>query len=245
MLKWTALTDRQKDAARGLYASAMAGFVMWLAERYEAVRKEMPKRLVELREHAMAGDQHRRTPDIVASIYFGLEIFAEFAKEIGVFSDVEAEKFLTRCWCGLGEAAAAQPLIQAESDPVERFTTLLRSAIASGRVHVAKPDGGSPLNAARWGWQRRAGGIECRGDRVGWVNGQDLYLDPEAAYIAAQRLAQDGTEPLSISSETLRKRLHEKGKLVTTDSKRKRLTVRKKLDGGSRTVIHVSTDLLG
>ena len=209
----------------------MSGFVAWLAARYSKIRREMPRRLVELRESAIANGQHKRTPDIVASIFYGLEVFGEFAEEIGVFSPEDEEEFRGRCWRALGEAAAAQPTIQAETDPVERFCALLTAAVSSGRAHIADPKGDNPTRGARWGWRRGQSGSYGHGDRIGWVDGENLYLEPEAAYAVAQRMAQEGTEPLSISSETLRKRLHEKGKLLTTDTQRKRLTIRKTLEG--------------
>jgi hypothetical protein len=132
------------------------------------------------------------------------------------------------------------------------FLRLLRAALASGRAHVADPHGGAPPHARAWGWkgQTRFSGnglddtieqIEWQpqGRRVGWVDGEDLYLEPEASYAEAQRLAGEQGESLAVTSETLRRRLNQKGLLVTREDRRQKLTVRVNLEGVRRTVLHL------
>jgi hypothetical protein len=67
-LDWQALTACQHDASEGLYAAAMAGYVRWLAHRYEAVRSGINEERMALRTTASAGTQHRRTPQMVADL---------------------------------------------------------------------------------------------------------------------------------------------------------------------------------
>src|SRR5262249_54808025 len=57
-----ALTAHQRDAAKGLYAEAMAGFVRWLAPRYEDVRGRLAAERAQLRGAAAGEGQHARTP---------------------------------------------------------------------------------------------------------------------------------------------------------------------------------------
>ena len=71
-----------------------------------------------------------------------------------------------------------------------------------------------------------------------------MYLDPGAAYAAAQKLAMEQREPLAVTEQTLRKRLAE-AKLTITDSKRKRTTVRRTVLGRSIPVLRVVGDFLG
>src|SRR5262249_18488459 len=78
-VKWERMTPCQQDAAEGLYAAAFAGFVRWLAPRLDEVRGEMPRRLAALREEATASGHHKRTPGMVANLFFGLELFCRFA----------------------------------------------------------------------------------------------------------------------------------------------------------------------
>src|SRR5439155_983782 len=85
-------------------------------------------------------------------------------------------------------------------------------AMSSGRAHVAAPDGNRPnAGGGAWGWRLNAYGThEPMGDRVGWLDGEDLYLDPDAAYAAVQRLGQEIGDRIALTPQTLRKRLKER-----------------------------------
>jgi hypothetical protein len=80
---------------------------------------------------------------------------------------------------------------------------------------------------------------------VGWlVDGEHLYLDSDAAYAAAQKLAQDVGDRLAVTPQTLRRRLKEGSLLASVDSARQVLTVRRVLEGQRRDVLHLSTTAL-
>jgi hypothetical protein len=242
---WTLLTRCQADAAAGVYSQALAGYLRWLAGRYRSAQRGLRERVRQLRDLAAAGGQHKRTPVISAELYAGLESFADYAADVAAISEGRRFKLLAGWWKVLVEAAAAQDAIQSGGDPVLRFAELLTAAVASGRAHVAGLTGDPPHQRAGWGWRQSGGGWEPRGDRVGWVEGPDLYLEPEAAYGVAQRMAHDGNEPLAVGSKTLHKRLHEQGLLRTVDAQRRHLTVRKGVEGRIRQVLHVRAALLG
>jgi hypothetical protein len=99
-----------------------------------------------------------------------------------------------------------------------------------------------------WGWRREdtATGTTWRpqGRRVGWLDGEQLLLEPEASYAAAQALAGEMGEALAVSPRTLRRRLHERGLLVSVDIDREVLTVRRTLEGRRREVIHLCSGRL-
>jgi hypothetical protein len=240
MLSWKRLTCRQRDASEGLYAQAMAGFIQWLACRFNNVRKQLPEHLAQHRELAASSDQHKRTPDIVANLYFGVDQFVRFAVSVGALTTKEAKQLRERAWTALGEAAAAQATVQNNSEPVQRFHDLLNAAIASGKAHIASATGEAPEDEeGAWGWQRRGENWEPRGARIGWISKNDLFLEPEAAFGVVQQMAHEGGEPLALNCKTLHKRLQEHGSLVTTDITRKRIVVRRKLDGKVRSVLHL------
>ncbi len=62
-----------------------------------------------------------------------------------------------------------------------------------------------------------------------------MYLDEDLAYAAAQRLARDQGEALTIRVRTLSRRLKERGLLLGTDPGRN--TVRRTLEGKERRVL--------
>jgi hypothetical protein len=156
-----------------------------------------------------------------------------------------------RGWNALVAAAEqhADHLIHAE--PCSQFLVLLRAALASGRAHVADSAGNEPYNARAWGWRSVMVGAGSReewqplGKRIGWVSGEDLYLEPEAAYAESQKLATELGETLPISSRTLWRRMREKGLLSSWEQARQRNTVRRSLEGvRHREVIHLRADIL-
>jgi hypothetical protein len=253
MVDWERMTACQEDARKGLYATALASFIQWLAAHYAERRRSRKAQLAKHRDAATSSQQHRRTPTIVANLFLGLDLFLEFAVDSKAMTAEEAEKFRDRGWQALGTTAAAQGALQAESDPVRRYLELLGAAIAAGKAHVADGRGEAPTQAKSWGWRReevhRMNTIEDRwaprGARIGWVEGDDLYVLPEAAFAVVQRMAQEGGEPIAIGCKTLSKRLCEQQHLVSSGQERQRLTVRKLLEGRQRNVLHLRSSALG
>ncbi|MFN8474902.1 MAG: hypothetical protein U0822_22130 [Anaerolineae bacterium] len=234
-LDWTRLTSCQKDAASGLYAQALAGFVRWLAARYETLRRTLRASIDELRQQAAASGSHRRTPEIIANLALGLRLFLNYAAEIGAITASEADAFYERGWGALGKAAKAQSLHQVEQEPTRRFLELLAAAISRGTAHVASRDGSAPPDSAAWGW--RDG--DPRGPRIGWVDGEQLFLECDSAYAAAQDVGREVGDALTITPQTLRRRLNEKQLLVSTDVPRQTLTIRRSFEGRERHVLHL------
>jgi hypothetical protein len=242
------LTACQGDAAAGLYAQALAGFLRWLAPQLDAIRGRLRAELADLRDSARGEGQHARTPGIVADLALGLRYLLDFARTAGAVSERERAELWERGRAALGEAAAAQAQQIASAEPAGVFQRLLLAAVASGYAHVADEHGDAPNEAQRWGWRleeyRTKDGTDAvarpQGTRVGWLADGELYLEPEASFTAVQRFARDQNESFAISAQTLRRRLKEKGLLATTDESRGKLTVRKTLQGARRDVLHIA-----
>lgn len=251
-MDWTNLTECQRDAAAGLYAQAMSSYVNYLASNYGQIQKDIQTQTVKFRENATASNQHRRTPEIVASLAVGLSHFIDFAIQAGAMNKSEADAFWADCWQTLGEVAQGQSASQSADDPARRFIQLLGAAIVSGKVHVAGMNGAEPPNPSGWGWRDVTHSLAVQatwrpsGDRVGWLDGDDLYLQPDVAYAAVQRLARELGESIPLASQTLRKRLHEAGMLTTVDGTRHTITVRRTIENQRwREVLHISAGCFG
>ena len=253
-LDWEQLTGCQSAASTGLYALAMSGYIRWLATRYEGIRERLKAEHAELRKAAASG-QHRRTPGIVADLALGLRYFLLFAHESGAIDSGTARELWARGWRALGEAASGQSQHQEAGEPTRRFRELLSAAIASGRAHVANTEGCEPEVPEAWGWRRATFGSgdfereewrpQC--ERVGWLEDEDLYLEPNAALAAVQKQGRDSGEPLAVTGRTLRKRLHERGLLLSTGKESEgceTLTVRHTLECSRKSVLHMASDFL-
>ncbi|MBP7748479.1 MAG: DUF927 domain-containing protein [Phycisphaerae bacterium] len=244
------LTAAQADAVGALYALALAGYIRWLAPRYGEVLKSLPGEVAALRVKATQANQHRRTPEIVADLLVGLRYFLKFAVEVGAITADKDHELRERAWAAMGAAAAAQTAQHQAADPVRRFLELLTAALASGHAHVAGMEGGEPDQPQAWGWRQFTVGTgeyqrdewRPQGDRVGWIDKDSLFLEPEAVYRVVQAMAAG--EPLPVNSKTLHKRLAERGLLASADSQRSRNTVRITAETQRRYVLHLRASCL-
>jgi hypothetical protein len=247
---WTHLTACQQEAASGLYAQAMAGYIQWLAPRYDHIRDHLTHDVGELRAQFYQHGQHQRSVSNIASLAVGIRHWLLFTEDIGAITSVEREALWQRCWTALLRVSAQQQRYQDASEPTQHFLRLVSAALASGRTHLAHPTGEVPEIPQAYGWRAVTlgtgpyvtNGWQPQGRRIGWVNGEDLYLEPDASYAEAQVLAVQQGEGLGVSAQTLRKRLHDRHLLVTTGKAsegRDTLQVRRNLEGRRRDVLHL------
>ena len=242
----TILTECQAAAADGLYARSMGAFVQWIAGQYDGVQARFQGRVLELR--AKATRVHSRTPGIVADLYAGFELFLEFALSTGAITAAQQKDLGDCCWAALKAVAKAQQAQQQASEPAGRFLELVRAAILSGVAHVAGINGGAPDRERQWGWELVGSGDHQRlvgqGNRIGWLDGENLYLEPTAAFAMAQNIACSSGEPLAMGKTTINKRLNDKKLLATIDVVRGTLTVRRRILGETIPVLHLREDAL-
>jgi hypothetical protein len=242
-LDWDRVTAAQADADNGLYAQALSAYLSWIARTYEQIQRRLQEELPRLRQ-AQQDERHRRTPEIIANLTIGITLFLEFACDCGAITQAEAYIHLQRAREALARAADLQSDHHQTADPCLRFFELLKAALTSGNAHLASCQGTTPKHANALGWREQYGDKHPQGDRIGWIDEDNVYLEPELAFTAAQRIARDAGDPITISSQTLAKRLNERGYLLTTDTERGRLRIRKRIDGERRSVLHLHTNSL-
>ncbi|MFN8664880.1 MAG: DUF3854 domain-containing protein [Thermomicrobiales bacterium] len=242
------LSAAQQAGREGVLAAATAGYLQWLARHLEDLRGSLPERLAAFRARAHRDGVHARTPDAVAHLALGWSIFLQFAVAVDAVSTDEAEALVTRTWSALGEMATRQAHHHASEEPAQHFLELLGSALAGGFAHVASPDGDAPLRWQSWGWRNATVGGDPyerperkpQGTRVGWIDGEDLYLDLGSALTAVQKVAQASGSAIGVGPTTLAKRLDQRGFLRTTAREQGELKVRRTLEGRRRHVLHLA-----
>lgn len=254
-LNWQTLGMHQQRGADGTYALAMAGYVRWLAGHLDGGKLTaagLGDERVKLRAKATGTGQHRRTPDMIASLALGWQTWLDYAADLEAITHDQRDGYARRVWAALVAGADEQADGQRQVDPVQVLLDTLSSAISSGAAHLSALDGAPPSRAGAWGWETVHVGEDIRergrGERIGWVDGEHVYLDPHAAYTAAVRRATLAGLPALPTEPTLRKRLDEAGKLASVDLSggKRRLTVRKVVDGERRVqVLHLHASTLG
>jgi phage/plasmid primase-like uncharacterized protein len=251
------LTELQKLAAAGVFAAAMAGYVQWLAGRRDEIMERYARKVKSLRADTGTATAHLRTSDTVRALIASWRIFLDFARESGSITPVEEADFEARGMSAFTSIAEDQDEMQAAYDPVLRFFELLRSALLSGKAHAASVSQSAPDEPEIWGWRRHdantAFSWQPQGDRIGWLEGEDLYLEPPAAYALAEKLASAEGQSLGLSKATLEKRLYERGCLASVEKvadakghEKTRLKVRRRIglgeDRSRQWVLHVKRD---
>ena len=195
-----------------------------MAEHYKQFRAETPHLLDALRQEHVDQKSHARTSGILADLALGWKLFLQFAVEAEAITAGEAQDYAERARAGLLAMGQQQADHQEGAEPAAHFMRLIRSR-GDRKGHVASVLGVAPPNAGAWGWRGETvslgdtvnGDIREQGRRIGWLDGEQLYLDPEGSHAEVQKLAGDQNDSLSLSCQTLGSRLRERGYLTCID----------------------------
>lgn len=234
------LTQSQERARAGRYVLAMTGYIRWLAEHHQEHVAELPNAEADLRSQ-LDLDGHKRTGSQAAQLLMGWTTFLEFAQEVGAVTDAQAEVYRERAVQSLVQQGEHQSAMQEQTKPAERFLELLGSAISTGQAHVEGIRGESLDHREHWGWRRGSqGAFQPQGDMVGWLDGDDLYLDLTQALKVAQRAAGSDNQSLAMTERMLSQHLHESRFLASNDlASRASHKVRKSCGGSRQNVLHL------
>ncbi len=237
----------QKDASDGKYALVTSGLIQWLAPQLSLVRQQLVEKRGEFREKLRLKAPHRRTTDIACDLVAGLNLFFYFAHAAGVISREQRKALFDAASSAFQTAADRQEQHQKDNEPTRRFIELLSAVLASGRAHLAGMDGGPPLLMAKpCGWRSRyigSGATETeeyipKGDCIGYLDGDSIYLIPASAYRTANQMAESG-DGIAVTPQILYKRLSERGLLLSREAGRERRTIRKMISGQRLEVLHL------
>jgi hypothetical protein len=111
------------------FGKAMAGYIEWVALRYEELSCKLPAHQDGLRNRLRSElvGSHPRTPDAAAAIVTGLQTLRAYALSTGALEREAADEFLSRASAGVIEAAKAHTEATNGGDPATRFVEILRS----------------------------------------------------------------------------------------------------------------------
>lgn len=251
---WEQMTVRQADAASGLYAQSMAGFLRFLAPQLDDWRAKRKSFCEEFRTKVNVGG-HARVSSAVAELVFGWRVFLAYAKKIGAITQSDREQLIDDGQNAIVEVGRQQSQHHELSDPVEQFVHLLSSALSSGSAHVADAIGGPPTTSpGAWGWRWSTVGSgmyerddwKPQGPRIGWIVDDNLYLDKDSSFAVAQKLAESHGRPIPMTASTLWKRARDRtpSLLKSWDEVRQRVTVRRSINRTMKEVIHARMEAI-
>ena len=220
------LSGLQKLARDGVLVKVMAGFVQWLA--MEAKRNALLEFLdvaLEIDRENIGASGHARTQDNLANLLMGLRVFLDFADDAGEISPQVTESFMDAATDAARTLTDLQAAIDREASDAQRFVELMRAAISSGKAHLEHCRGGQPEDPRALGWRDVDMGMsgrrtEAMGTRIGWVEGDALYIDPSAALGVIKALSSNLDNHLGSSERAIAKSLREAGLLSRCDKGR-------------------------
>lgn len=237
------LTAMQATATKGKYASAMAGYIRYLAQHYEAVQNDFDTKRGVLRTEFTKGNSHARTPSAIADLALGLHHLLAFALDTEAITKKERDEFWQRGRTAFRELISAQAEHHEAANPVDQFVGLIQSALANGRAHLAGEDGNVPnINPRALGWRTHLhpNTMQPCGTLIGWMNVEKncIYLDPNSALAVVQQFAELQGQTFALTHSMLARHLHERGLLarITETGGKKRYKVRVQLAGARREV---------
>lgn len=213
------LSEMQKLARDGTLAKVMASYLQWLAV---AAREDRFLKMIDLfllcDRDSVGRDGHARTQDNLANLLTGLRVFLDFADHAGEISPQVTQAFMDIATDAARSLADLQASIDREASDAQRFVELIRAAVSSGKAHIEHSRGGQPNNPRALGWREVDMGpsgtrVEATGTRIGWADGEDLYIDPHAALTVVKTLASGLDNHLGSSERTIAKGLREAGLL--------------------------------
>ena len=204
--------SQAQDKARSL-PWAMQGFIEWLRPQMNRLAETLPAKFEALRREATV-DGHARLPETVAHLQIGTELGTTYAMELGVMTEAEAEALRSESWRVLLQLAKKHAETLTEERPVLKFLQTLDAIFTQGLGYLAdRKEGGRPLSIEvgghNFGWKDDV----PRGDLLGWVDQEALYLIPAAAWKAVNEYLRS-TGGFPIRERTLHDLLEREGILV-------------------------------
>jgi len=193
------LSAAQGEAGR--YPHALVGYLSWVAGQWSHLAEELPRAQLAQRAQLldeMAG-QHLRIPDVLATLYLGLDVGLAHAVEVGALTGAQAQEWRERGWEALKAGAEAQARRIEQERPTVRFLEVLGDLLAQGRVR---------LKRARS--EQSMGG----GEDVGWYDDDYIYLLSDSSYNVIARFLRDEGSHFPVKERALHKALVEEGYLV-------------------------------
>ena len=211
------LTEMQAMARAGKFAESMPVFIQHVATYKKTISRIFQSDCIRYRLLiATTNKQHSRQPTTIAHLCASWRAWLRCGVVVGAFTRADARLLWKKIWAALNASLNEQKEQHTTVHPADYFLELLRSALLSGRCHLAALDGSRPENSSMLGWRHDL----AMGDTAGWIDGELVYLEPSTAYKAANSQGASVGEALSVGPISLWKRMDEKNMILKKEDGR-------------------------
>lgn len=231
------LSEAQRN--REKYPSAIYHVVRELCHlkpnEYDITRKSEDIR----NQHLTVG--HTRTPGIIGRLSATGMWLLNYALRKKILKEAEVKAIAEEMLRSIITCGERQKIYLETADPIEIFKAGLRQAVGSLANHLRKWSGGIPPKPIAMGWSADnvhddIPNYRSHGPCIGWVRADkdELYLEVNIGFNAVKKACGND---LTLSKQTLIKRLKDGGLVTRIDEGRGRNTIRIVCDGHLRQVI--------
>lgn len=236
--------DRLRTAQerRLAYPIALAGWVQWLAKDLKQHKEQLRKISNDVRDRNLEVG-HSRTPPIMGDLIATLHLLIKYGRESGFIEVEEAARIAAIAEDAIKNQCERQVEFLNESDPTDAFRETIRQLLGSSLAHLKSKSGGIPEQPELMGWtgQHESGEVKSyksNGPQIGWCDWDhdEIYIDVNSLPF----IKRHASGKLSMTKQTLLKRLKDAGVTTRADDARQRNTLRMTCQGHQRNVIPIS-----
>jgi len=195
------LDKAQEDAANGLFASFMCGYIEWLLPQAEELQERLKARFLELRAKAIKENISGlgRTGDIVAWLQIGMDFFIDYLVNLKAITATEAKRQKDKAWdvlCGLSKLQLER---SEEDKPSYMFVDAIKELLQSGKIYVKHHP------------EETESELDRRGEMVGYVDKDNYYFLPANTYCAVAQFYSKQNTVFPLTKTLLFKQMESEG----------------------------------
>jgi hypothetical protein len=226
----------KSQANRAQLTGTTAGIIQGLA-----------KKPIDIRKKAMAVRDltlnigHSRTPSMLGHLVAVIEAVIQWAQGEGYMTSAQSLSAQKDAQDAILAAGEQQSSYLEAADPVDIFTAAIRQVLGANQGHIRTVAGGVPPKANILGWTNESSQsdfptFKSHGPCVGWIDwdADEIYIDMTSGY---QQIRKAAGPEMSLTKQTLMKRLKDAGQLTRIDEGRQRNSIRITAEGHYRTVL--------
>ena len=191
------LTALQEQAAAGLLAAAMRGYIEYLAAQADELPATLYRRYIAYRAQAVNGNPGgARSSEAIAQLTVGLDMMLRYFVSLGVITDEQRAAYMEAAWVSFLDSSEEQTKEISQQKPSVQFINIVRELLQSGAFKCLNEDG-------------QDSGINV----LGYKDGDNYYFFPETLYKAVSKFCADQGTVFPVGRIQLNKQLVEEGVL--------------------------------
>lgn len=184
------------QAERRKYPHAMSAFLLWVRERWDDLKEELPNEWERLRDHQRFTEMtHQRIPAVIAKLYCGFDLAMKFAVAQSAIEQEEAQQWRNRFFDALLEDALDHSILVEEEDPIDRFVRIIRDDVAQGKIWFEGTGDIADMPVA--------GDRTPYAEKLGFVDQDWLYVFGESTLSYIQQRCRQTGDPFPLNRNAL------------------------------------------